>query len=526
VNDGWWVTAVEHTGEQPGVLEHEAPDDRGLEYNARFTAIPHKTRFVPEIRHPKVRVEGLQSAVVTGPSGEEVYCDKYGRVKVQFHWDREGAHDEKTTCWVRVADTWAGQNFGFIQVPRIGQEVLVEYMEGDPDRPVVTGRVYFAPNQPPWELPEQKTLSGIQSREFHASQRNQIVFDDTQGEVQTQISSDHNLSQLNLGYLTRVNHLEGRRDFRGEGFELRTDGWGVIRAGKGLVLTAQEREKAEKHQKDLREPRTELADAASLHAESAKLSATHNAIDGGLDVDPLKKALERQNADIRGDGRPHGEMTKPHLLLASPAGIAATTPHSLHSYTGEHTLLTSAGHTSFVAGQSLLGTALNAIRLFAHKTGIRLFAGQGKVEIQAQSDELDLIAQKVLRIISTQESIQLTAAKEILLCADGSYIRVSGHGVESGTQGRFVARASSHSLEGPDSESPVIPDLPEGSIRFRDTYVAEDEFTGEPIDKMRYEITYPNGSKVTGVTGKDGRLPEQKSLQPDMLTIRLLGVEE
>jgi type VI secretion system secreted protein VgrG len=526
VNTTWWVTAVEHRGEQPGVLEHEAPDDRGLEYNAHFTAIPHETRFVPEICHPKVRVEGLQSAIVSGPAGEEIYCDKYGRVKVQFHWDREGKHDENTTCWVRVADTWAGANFGSIRVPRIGQEVIVEYMEGDPDRPVITGRVYYAPNQPPWELPEQKILSGVQSREFHGTQRNQLVLDDTNGQVQAQISSDHDLSQLNLGYITRVNHLEGRKDFRGEGFELRTDGWGVVRAGKGLVLTAQGREKAEKHQKDLREPLVDLEDAAHLHAETAKLSATHNAMDKGADADPLKEALDRQNADIKGDGRVHGEMSKPHLLLAAPAGIAATTPHSLHSRTGEHTLLTSAGHTSIVSGQSLLGTALNAVRLFAHKCGIRLFAGQGKVEIQAQSDELDVIAQKVLRIISTQESIQLTAAREILLCADGSYIRVSGHGVESGTRGRFVARAASHSLEGPDSESPAIPDLPEGAILFQNKYVVEDEFTREPIDKMRYEITYPNGSKVTGVTGKDGMLPEQKSLQPDLLTIRLLGVEK
>ncbi|MDR2819601.1 MAG: type VI secretion system tip protein VgrG, partial [Desulfovibrio sp.] len=203
-NRDWWIVSVEHRGEQPEVLEHESPDDRGLYYKAKVKALPDDTRFVPETKHKKVRIDGLQSAIVTGPANEEVYCDEYGRVKVQFHWDRLGQHDETTTCWVRVADTWAGTNFGFIQVPRIGQEVMVEFMEGDPDRPVITGRVYNAALRPPWQLPQQKTLSGIQSREFKAGRRNQLVLDDMQNQIQAQLSSDHNLSQLNLGYITRI----------------------------------------------------------------------------------------------------------------------------------------------------------------------------------------------------------------------------------------------------------------------------------------------------------------------------------
>ena len=190
VNAVWWAVTVDHFGEQPGVLEHEAPSGRGLTYESQVAAIPFWTRFVPEIRHPKNRVEGLQSAIVTGPEGEEVFCDEYGRVKVQFHWDRLGQNDERTTCWVRVADTWAGNGFGAIMVPRIGQEVLVEYMEGDPDRPVITGRVYNALNMPPWTLPGQKTLAGIQSREFKGGSRNQLVFDDTQNQIQNQLRSD------------------------------------------------------------------------------------------------------------------------------------------------------------------------------------------------------------------------------------------------------------------------------------------------------------------------------------------------
>lgn len=236
LNAAWWGVSVRHEGRQPGVLEHEAPDGQGLHYRASVKAIPEMRRFIATHDHPKQRIDALQSAIVTGPEGEEVYTDSYGRVKVQFHWDRIGASDEKTSCWVRVADSWAGASFGFIQVPRIGQEVIVEYMDGDPDRPVVTGRVYNGRKMPPWELPGQKMLSGIQSREFQTARRNQLVFDDTQGEIQAQLASDHHFSQLNLGYLTRVEHRIGRKDFRGEGFELRTDGWGAVRAARGIYI--------------------------------------------------------------------------------------------------------------------------------------------------------------------------------------------------------------------------------------------------------------------------------------------------
>lgn len=444
VNAGWWIISVRHEGEQPGVLEREAPSNRGLRYQTFVTAVPERTRFIPEPEHPKKRVEGLQSAIITGPGGEEVFTDRYGRVKVQFHWDRQGAYDEKTTCWVRVADSWAGEGFGFIQVPRIGQEVMVEYMEGDPDRPVITGRVYNTLKMPPWELPGQKTLSGIQSREFKAGRRNQLVLDDTQGQIQAQLSSDHDLSQLNLGYLTRVNHHEGRTDFRGEGFELRTDGWGVVRAAKGLYISTDARAKGEKHQKDLTEAAANLKQAASQHEATADLAATHKAQENNTTV----KRLHRQAEEVQGSGQAHSELSAPHLVLSSPAGLALTTKDSCHIHTGENTAVTAGHHLSVSAGQSFLVSALDKVSIFAHKLGLRFFAARGKVEIQAQSDAMDVIAEKVLQIISTQKSVHITAAEEIILNAGGSYLRLNASGIEEGTKGNWVAHARSHSMEG------------------------------------------------------------------------------
>ena len=162
LNARWWVVGVEQRGEQPQVLEHEAPD-RGMSYAARILAIPDATRFVPASDHPKNRVIGDQTAIVTGPEGEEIFPDRYGRVKVQFHWDRLGGHDENTTCWIRASQGWAGGQYGTMAIPRIGHEVVVSFLEGDPDRPLVTGRVYNSANPVPYGLPEHKTRTVFKS---------------------------------------------------------------------------------------------------------------------------------------------------------------------------------------------------------------------------------------------------------------------------------------------------------------------------------------------------------------------------
>jgi type VI secretion system secreted protein VgrG len=132
-------------------------------YSNRFFCIPHETPFRPPRTTAKPVVEGIQTAVVVGPSGEEIYTDKYGRVKVQFHWDREGKKDENSSCWIRVSQVWAGAGWGGMFIPRIGQEVIVEFLEGDPDRPIITGRVYNANQTPPYALPAEKTKSTIKS---------------------------------------------------------------------------------------------------------------------------------------------------------------------------------------------------------------------------------------------------------------------------------------------------------------------------------------------------------------------------
>jgi type VI secretion system secreted protein VgrG len=165
------------------------------EYSNSFTCIPSKTPFRATQTTPKPMVQGPQTAVVVGKSGEEIWTDKHGRVKVQFHWDRYGKKNEESSCWVRVSQNWAGKNWGAMFIPRIGQEVIVEFLEGDPDQPIITGRVYNAEQMPPYDLPNHMTQSGIKTRSTLSGNQdnfNEIRFEDKKGEEQLFLHAERN----------------------------------------------------------------------------------------------------------------------------------------------------------------------------------------------------------------------------------------------------------------------------------------------------------------------------------------------
>ena len=187
------LTSVTHSGDVGGyfggALESEAS------YRNTFTCIPASVQYRPARVTPKPLVQGTQTAVVTGPPGEEIYPDKYGRVKVQFHWDRYGKKDEKTSCWIRISTPWAGKNWGGIAIPRIGQEVVVDFIEGDPDCPLITGRVYNAEQMPPYDLPGSKVVMGYKSRSTPGGVGyNEMICDDTKGKERINIHAQYDMS--------------------------------------------------------------------------------------------------------------------------------------------------------------------------------------------------------------------------------------------------------------------------------------------------------------------------------------------
>ena len=194
MNADYVLTEIQHTA-----VTDAYPSSRlaeGESYSNTFTCIPLSVPFRPLRVTPRPTVKGIQTAVVTGPSGEEIYSDNYGRVKVQFFWDRLGKKNENSSCWIRVSQSWAGKNWGAMFLPRIGQEVIVDFLEGDPDQPLITGRVYNAEQMPPYTLPDMQTRSTFQSRSSKGggtSNYNEIRFEDLKGSEQIFINAEKDL---------------------------------------------------------------------------------------------------------------------------------------------------------------------------------------------------------------------------------------------------------------------------------------------------------------------------------------------
>jgi len=196
-------------------IQHSASDvsyfaaskaDEPFSFANTFDAIPRATPFRPARSTPKPLIQGVQTALVVGKSGEEIWVDSYGRVKVQFYWDRLGQKDEKSSCWVRVSQIWAGKNWGWVSLPRIGQEVIVDFLEGDPDRPIITGRVYNADQQTPYALPDNQTQTGIKTRSSKgggSDNCNEIRFEDKKDSEELYVHAEKDMN-------TSVEHDDGQ----------------------------------------------------------------------------------------------------------------------------------------------------------------------------------------------------------------------------------------------------------------------------------------------------------------------------
>ena len=205
LNQAYLLTAVRHMATQGGSYQVGAGGGEELTYRNSFECVPFSTPFRPPRVTPEPFVQGCQTAVVVGPAGEEIYTDKYGRVKVQFYWDREGKKNENSSCWVRVSHPWAGQGWGAISIPRIGQEVIVDFLEGDPDRPIITGRVYNAEQMPPFALPGKAVISGVKSNSTKGGGgNNEISLDDTKGTELINIHAQYD-QQKKVEHDERVN---------------------------------------------------------------------------------------------------------------------------------------------------------------------------------------------------------------------------------------------------------------------------------------------------------------------------------
>lgn len=212
-NDLWLITSVRHEGYQPQVLEEATPEpDTFCGYRNRFTATPWRATFRPPLKHLKPRIAASQTATVTGPAGEDVHCDQYGRVKIRFHWDRLDPGDDKSSCWVRVASGWAGDSYGAMMLPRVGMEVLVTFLEGDPDQPLINGCLPNTLHMPPYPLPQHKTRSVLRSRSSPGGKgANELHLEDRRGEELIYLRAQRDLEQ-HVGHDSRLEIAGERRE--------------------------------------------------------------------------------------------------------------------------------------------------------------------------------------------------------------------------------------------------------------------------------------------------------------------------
>ncbi|WP_322066527.1 type VI secretion system Vgr family protein [Burkholderia ubonensis] len=491
---------IEEVGDRAGA-------GRAYRCESEFELLPANEPFRLARSVPKPSLTGPEKAIVVGPAGQEIWTDKYGRVKVQFKWDRQGKRDEHAGIWLRVLSPWQGEDMGATFIPRIGHEVAVMHYYGDPDLPVIAGSPVNAFRAPALDLPYNQAVSILRGRELQGVASGHVAIDDTQGQIQTQLASDAGASQLSLGNIRRILRKKGRADARGKGFDLRTDDWGVVRALKGLFIATDGQPGGPGHAKDAREAVARLTRARELQESLTGLAQQHEAQRHDADQSEVAKAIKARNDAIRGDA-PVGEDDFPELkerdiVLAGAGGISLAAERSTHLASNEDIAITSGRHVGFAVGQSLFASVSNAFSLFVHKAGMALVAAAGKVRIEAQADGIDINAKQSVSITSRTDSIQLHAAKEIVLHAGSTRVRISDQGYTVHTAGEHTVHAGSHQTEGPRGQGGGFPPLPKsgpGQLEVLRRYV-----TDAPVEKSTFIVTDSLGAKHGGTLDASGR---------------------
>ncbi|MBN9408785.1 MAG: type VI secretion system tip protein VgrG [Burkholderiales bacterium] len=498
----------------PGQESQPGPASAGWAVHTRFTTQPTRAPLRPALTRAKPRVAGPEVGFVVGPHDGQVHTDHLGRIKVWEPWQRGQPRDGTASPWLRVVQPWAGNQQGALFLPRVGQEVTIEYYGGDPDLPVVTGSLHDGANLPGWQLPGQHALAGFRTRELGegggnsaAGRSNHLAMDDTRGEIQVQLKSDHQHSSLSLGYITRIEDQLGRKDARGEGAELRTDGHGALRAALGLLLTTYPRQAAAGGMKEMQEV-LRLLDEALQQLESHAQAAVQLRVQEPDDQLEVLRQLRLQLQQLAGtQGEALSELAAPHLALAGSAGVAISARHDAQISAGAHAALISRMHTTISAGINFLVSAGKSIRMLAQR-GMRLVTSNGDLELQAQNARLLMTAQQQVEIASLDDWLELKARKGIRLTVGSTCLEVTPQGFDLLTLGHFTVNAEQHALNGPKGRAAHLNEMPDA--RFDDKYQLVDR-AGAPIANSRWRATRSDGSVLEGATDANGYIDIQKS---------------
>lgn len=374
----------------------------------------------------QTRIHGPQTALVTGPAGQEIHTDEHGRVKVQFHWDRFGLNDERSSAFVRVASNWASGNFGAISLPRVGDEVIVQWLDSNPDHPIVTGRVYNGDNKAPWDLPSQTALSGIRSSELKGAaaggRNNHLLMDDSSGQIQAVLSSDHHRSQLSLGYITRVLGTPGRKDYRGEGYELRTDGWGALRAAKGILVTAwgqavQDEGTTQQDNAEGADTLRAVLDSAESRSQAAEMASAERG----------EKKHGHRGLDTHKSLHEAGwSLSKPIVFISAPDGVATSTPKSIVQAAGEDLGNYAVGNLDMTSGKVMSFSAAKGIQQHVERGGMSTAVSHGDYHVHVQDGKTELVSQKGITIEAKSGDITLKTKGGSIVLTESGEILIKG----------------------------------------------------------------------------------------------------
>ncbi|QOL49035.1 type VI secretion system Vgr family protein [Massilia litorea] len=518
---GDMTARIERLLARSGWVVPAAPADGPV--RVRFTAVRRGVPVVPafdertDLPHPQ-----LQSALVVGPAGEEVHCDSLGRVRIRFPGmrthDHEHAHGAGASgspldsAWVRVASNWAGngpgshQQCGALGLPRVGSEVLVAFLGGDPDKPIVLAQLFNGQALPPalspnGELPGNRYLSGLRSREVNGQRGSQLRFDDTHGEIGVQLASDHGASELNLGWLARA-RANGEGKPRGEGAELRSEQAVAIRGRKGVLVTA-EASPADEGQQLSRAGLIGLAELMqSVVDEMAKLAGQHAGDEAGSGrlaelVDKLKGWDSGTNV------APGSGGAAPIVAITAPAGIVLASQDNVALGSEKQVDLASGGDAQVSAGRNVFLRAARGISAFAHQLGIKLVAARGNVTLEAHQGNVEIKSSNRISLISA-EAIHIEAPLVRIVSRGAQTEWAEGTITQQGS-GKHVVKASSVVHGGPGGGTPATLDFAKSSIRTDERMVVRDLQTREPIPNQRYIAHLEDGSTIDGVSDESGR---------------------
>ncbi|WP_047473420.1 type VI secretion system Vgr family protein, partial [Acinetobacter sp. ZOR0008] len=493
-------------------LDSQNPEQR---HYAELNVVRRNIKAVPEYSPLEHRPAAYpQRARVVGLEGESIHVDQWGRIKVRFLFTRTddhshdggaGSNDNDTdSAWVDVLTPWAGAGYGARFLPRVGEIVVIDFFDGNIDRPFVVGRIHEAERHPTQfdqkgQLPDTKKLSGIRSEEVDGKGFNQLRFDDTTGQISAQLKSSHAASQLNLGNLSHPKD-KAESDGRGEGFELRTDQWGAVRAGSGLLVSTHKQDQAQGVHLDANEAKQQLEGGLN-NAKALSEVAKNQQTDPLEMLENLKTFIEQIEEK---DQDKAAAFKQALMILTAPNSIALASNEDIHLSADGQLSQTAGDSINLSTQKNLIAHAQNKISLFAAQEGARLYAGKGKVEIQAQGDGADLIARKAVQVISTEDKIEISASKEIVITAGGSQIKINGSGIFPVTGGKFEVKAGQHLFMGSGSASSNLPALPQLNMSPKELelkYVYDDL---KPVAQAPYKLIFQDGSIQEGLLDDNG----------------------